>query len=171
MLSKKLISEISKSIITLATQTNTTISVAESCTGGMAAEMLTDVPGSSCCFSHGIVSYSNQAKIQVLGVDPSLIENEGAVSEKVARSMAEGVLRICASDISAAITGIAGPSGGTEDKPIGTVCFAWSNNFMGEIQTSTKRHSFKGNRESIRMQAVEMALQGINERMKILNSA
>jgi len=170
MLSKKRILEISKSVISLATQTNTTISVAESCTGGMVAEMLTDVPGSSRCFSHGIVSYNNQAKVNILGVDLSLIENEGAVSEKVARSMAEGVLRICASDISVAITGIAGPSGGSKDKPIGTVYFSWSDNFMGEIQTSTRKHFFKGNRESIRMQAVEMALQGINERMKILNS-
>ncbi len=106
---------------------NMSIAVAESCTGGLLSKRITDVSGSSQVFSTGIVSYSNQTKVNILGVDKELIEKHGAVSEEVARAMAEGVRKLDGSDIGIGITGIAGPSGGTEEKPVGLVYIALSD--------------------------------------------
>ena len=132
------------------------LSVAESCTGGLAAAVLTDMPGSSDWFECALVTYSNASKQALLGVPADLIERDGAVSESVVRAMAEGALSRSSTDISLAISGIAGPGGGTEDKPVGTVWIAWAG---GDV-TRARLWRFSGDRAAIREQAVAAALRG-----------
>ena len=139
--------------------------VAESCTGGGIAKAMTSLPGSSVWFERGYVTYSNVSKRELLDVSKQLIDTYGAVSIEVAIAMAEGALEKSHAQISVAVTGIAGPDGGTEDKPVGTVCFAWSALQSISISTSTV---FSGNRETIRQQAVLMALQGLVEMVEKL---
>jgi nicotinamide-nucleotide amidase len=126
-----------------------TLSLAESCTGGLVSELLTDVPGSSRVFLGGVIAYSNAAKSTLLGVDAALIETHGAVSEPVARAMAEGARGRFGSTFAAAVTGIAGPDGGTADKPVGLVHFAVAS----ARGTSTKAVTFTGNRSDVRKRA------------------
>ena len=135
---------------------------AESCTGGWVAQCLTAIAGSSAWFDRGCVTYSNEAKQELLGVPPDMLAEHGAVSQPVAVAMAEGALRNSRADWAVAITGIAGPTGGSPQKPVGTVCFAWGGR-DGRIVTST-RH-FPGSREDVRAQSVEHALSGLIERM------
>jgi nicotinamide-nucleotide amidase len=123
----------------------------------MVATAITDISGSSGWFERGFVTYSNQAKSEMIGVPPDLIEKHGAVSEPVARAMAEGALRNSRAQVSLAITGVAGPSGGTETKPVGTVSFGWTN----RLHTSVETVVFKGDRERIRVQAAAHALRGL----------
>src|ERR1700712_6055457 len=125
------------------------LATAESCTGGMVAAAITDISGSSNWFERGFVTYSNLAKTEMIGVPAALIEQHGAVSEPVAKAMAEGALRNSRAQVSVAITGVAGPAGGSEAKPVGMVCFAWSN----RLHTSLETRIFKGDREQIRVQA------------------
>ena len=132
-----------------------TISTAESCTGGMLAACLTAISGSSEYFSTGIVSYSNAAKMKLLSVKQETLEKFGAVSEEVAKEMAMGSKKIAVSDIAISITGIAGPGGGTAQKPVGMVCFGVAS-FAG-IKSFT--HHFTGNRAEVRRQACLIALQ------------
>lgn len=134
------------------------LSTAESCTGGWVAKLVTDITGSSAWFDRGFVTYSNRSKHEMLGVDLQTLESFGAVSESVAQEMAEGVLAHSAAQVSLAVTGIAGPGGGTQDKPVGTVCFAWSGSFFATIAST---QYFKGDREQIRRQAAEFALKGV----------
>jgi len=141
---------------------NKTLAVAESCTGGWVAKALTDLAGSSEWFSGGIVSYTNAAKQTLLNVDEASLITFGAVSEQVATQMAKGVLTAFDSSVSVAITGVAGPSGGTADKPVGMVCFATADAFKGPI-ACTK--NFSGNREKVRKQAVLMAIQLLLEKL------
>lgn len=131
-----------------------TLATAESCTGGGLSYWLTSVPGSSAWFERGFVTYSNSAKIDVLGVSSETLEEFGAVSEEVVSEMADGALNFSPADVSIAITGIAGPDGGTKDKPVGTVWLAWSHS----MTTLTKQYHFKGDRQSVRQQAIEQAL-------------
>jgi nicotinamide-nucleotide amidase len=142
------------------------VATAESCTGGWIAKALTDVPGSSGCFGYGIVSYSNGAKESMLAVKNRTLAEHGAVSEPVVREMAQGTLRLSGADISVAVSGIAGPDGGSDDKPVGTVWFAWSMRGPGGVTTDTDLRHFEGTRESIRMQTVIHGLQGIRERLR-----
>ena len=135
---------------------------AESCTGGWVAQCLTAIAGSSAWFDRGFVTYSNEAKQEMLGVPPVMLAEHGAVCQPVAVAMAEGALRNSRADWAVAITGIAGPTGGSPQKPVGTVCFAWGCR-DGRIVTST-RH-FPGSREDVRAQSVEHALSGLIERM------
>ena len=135
---------------------------AESCTGGWVAQCLMAIAGSSAWFDRGFVTYSNEAKQEMLGVPPDMLAEHGAVSQPVAVAMAEGALRNSRADWAVAITGIAGPTGGSPQKPVGTVCFAWGCR-DGRIVTST-RH-FPGSREDVRAQSVEHALSGLIERM------
>ncbi|MFP4902197.1 CinA family protein [Paraburkholderia sp. BR14261] len=130
---------------------------AESCTGGMVATAITDISGSSVWFERGFVTYSNQAKTEMIGVPPELIEKHGAVSEPVARAMAEGALSNSRAQVSLSITGVAGPGGGTPEKPVGMVSFGWSN----RLHTSVETLVFKGDREQIRVQAAAHALRGL----------
>ena len=133
---------------------NWKISLAESCTGGLVCATLTELAGSSEWFERGYITYSNEAKAECLDVPFQLIEKHGAVSEEVAQSMAEGARINSGSDVSISITGIAGPTGGSPEKPVGTVCFGWST----ENQTFTKTMIFNGDRHMIRKQATEFAL-------------
>jgi len=141
------------------------VASAESCTGGWIAKALTDVPGSSGCFGYGIVSYSNGAKESMLGVQNRTLAEHGAVSEAVVREMAEGALRLSGADIAVAVSGVAGPDGGSDDKPVGTVWFAWSTRGPGGIETDADQRRFEGNRESIRMQTVLHGLKGVQGRL------
>ena len=134
------------------------VTTAESCTGGLVAAALTDIAGSSAWFERGFVTYSNHAKVELLGVDAELIETRGAVSEDVARAMAEGALLESRAQLAVSITGIAGPGGGTRDKPVGTVCFAWVE--MEDAAQSETMH-FTGDRAQVREQSVRHALGGL----------
>jgi nicotinamide-nucleotide amidase len=137
---------------------NMLLVTAESCTGGGLAEVMTSLPGSSRWFERGFVTYSNVAKQEMLGVSLEILQMYGAVSEQTAVAMAQGALDHSHAHVSVAITGIAGPDGGTESKPVGTVCFAWSR---GPGTTVSATTVFKGDRRSIREQSVLMAIQGL----------
>ncbi len=134
------------------------LSLAESCTGGLCAEILTRVPGSSAWFDCAIVSYSNAAKIKLLHVPSDTINSKGAVSEATALAMAKGALAISGSHLSAAVTGIAGPGGGTGAKPVGTVCFAWVGQNQAPISTTAH---FTGSRQEIRQQSAKTLIEGL----------
>ena len=135
------------------------LATAESCTGGLVAAAITDVSGSSGWFERGFVTYSNEAKSTMLGVPAKLIRDHGAVSEEVARAMAEGALLNSRAQVALSITGVAGPNGGTPEKPVGMVCFGWSN----RITTHTETQRFRGDRGQIRRQAAEHAVRGLLE--------
>lgn len=134
------------------------LTTAESCTGGWVATALTSLPGSSRWFERGFVTYSNRSKQEMLGVSAELLEQHGAVSEPVVRAMAEGALHHSHAQLSLAISGIAGPGGGVLDKPVGTVCLAWAA--IGLPARSQVKH-FPGDRQAVRLQAVQCALQGV----------
>lgn len=136
------------------------LTTAESCTGGMVAATITSVSGSAQWFERGFVTYSNAAKEEMLGVNPKAIMEFGVVSEEVVMQMAEGALENSNADISLAITGIAGPTGGTIEKPVGTVCFAWAS---VNAKTIVKLQHFSGDRAEIRQQATEYALTQLLE--------
>jgi nicotinamide-nucleotide amidase len=136
------------------------ITTAESCTGGWIAKTLTDVPGSSAWFEYGSVSYGDNAKAALLQVDSKLIEEHGAVSEKVAVAMVAGALDRSGAAFGVAVTGIAGPDGGTTDKPVGTVWFAWGGE--DRVTTTLCKH-FEGDRDTVRRQTVTTALTGMLE--------
>lgn len=138
------------------------LATAESCTGGSVAAALTELPGSSAWFERGFVTYANAAKIDLLGVSPATLTEHGAVSEATARAMAEGALQHSPADWSLAITGIAGPGGGSDDKPVGTVWFAWS---WRHGATTSARHCFAGTRSAVRQQAVITALETLRQRL------
>ena len=135
---------------------------AESCTGGWIAKVCTDLAGSSAWFERGLVTYSNRAKAEMLGVRASTLERYGAVSEMVAAEMARGARSAAHVDYAVAVTGIAGPDGGSPDKPVGTVCFGWVGP-DDEPETETLR--FEGDREDVRRQTVAHALDGMLDRL------
>lgn len=133
------------------------LTCAESCTGGWVAQTVTAVSGSSAWFDRGFVTYSNEAKQEMLGVPANTIARFGAVSEETANAMAAGALAHSRAQVALSITGVAGPTGGTPQKPVGMVCFGWA---MGaEVRTETRR--FDGDREAVRRQSVIHALQGL----------
>jgi nicotinamide-nucleotide amidase len=137
------------------------IATAESCTGGLVAGAITAIPGSSAWFERGFVTYSNLAKEQQLGVPSATIVRFGAVSEETAKAMAQGALRGGAAEWSVAVTGIAGPDGGSPDKPVGTVWIAWAG--PGHLQAVRQR--FDGDRGAIRQASVRVALEGLIDRL------
>jgi nicotinamide-nucleotide amidase len=143
-----------------------TAATAESCTGGWIAKSITDISGSSGCFAYGLVSYSNGAKESLLGVNPATLEEHGAVSEAVVREMAQGALSLSGADVAAAVSGVAGPDGGSEEKPVGTVWFAWATRNKDKPEIDAERRFLKGDREQVRAQAVIISLQGIRERIR-----
>jgi nicotinamide-nucleotide amidase len=136
------------------------VATAESCTGGGVATAITRISGSAKWFDRGFVTYSNEAKRQMLGVSQLSLARHGAVSEEVAREMARGALARSPADVSVAITGIAGPTGGSRSKPVGLVWFAWGA--RGQLVQS-RRFVFPGNRVEIRLQSVYVALQGLSD--------
>ncbi len=134
------------------------LATAESCTGGWVGEAVTAIAGSSDWFDRGFITYSNAAKREVLGVSATTLDQYGAVSEETAREMALGALKHSRAQIAVSITGIAGPGGGSADKPVGTVCFAWAND---DIALHSERLLLTGDRAEIRRQSVVIALRGI----------
>ena len=136
------------------------IATAESCTAGLVAKLLTDRAGSSQWFERGFVTYSNLAKQQMLGVSEETLQSHGAVSEQTVTEMVNGALDHSPAEIALAITGIAGPDGGSADKPVGTVWFAWADRYARCRQV---RQHFSGDRASIRQQAAEYAIDGLLE--------
>lgn len=136
-----------------------TVAAAESCTGGWIAKALTDTPGSSAWFGYGVVTYSNEAKQRVLGVTPATLQRYGAVSQRCVQQMANGVVKLSGARVAVAVSGVAGPDGGSDDKPVGTVWFAYR--WPGE--RVTERMRFHGDREAIRRRAVEHALRRLRK--------
>ena len=135
-----------------------TLVTAESCTGGWIAKCCTDLAGSSAWFSGGFVSYSNEAKIEMLGVSVESLESQGAVSERVVAGMAQGARKRSGAEVSLAVTGVAGPGGGSQEKPIGTVWFGWS---VAGQDCTTQIVNFAGDRDRVRRQTVFHALKGL----------
>ena len=142
------------------------LSLAESCTGGMVSQFITAIPGSSAWFDRAFISYSNQAKIEMLKVSMQTLNNFGAVSEQTAHEMALGALNNSAANIAASMTGIAGPDGGSDAKPVGTVCFGFTvkpplNNPLNKTKRQVDTHTqyFIGDRHAIRQQATHYVLQ------------
>jgi nicotinamide-nucleotide amidase len=149
-------------VLDAARQKGVRIGVAESCTGGLVGERLTEIPGSSDAFIGAVVCYDNALKTSILGVPAALIQAEGAVSEGVARAMAEGARRALGVDLTVAVTGVAGPGGGTETKPVGTVWLAMSHG----VETVARRSLFLGNRHDIRQRAAQAALFMMLKRLR-----
>ncbi|MCC7545214.1 MAG: CinA family protein [Aquabacterium sp.] len=141
------------------------MTTAESCTGGLIAGACTELAGSSLWFDRGVVTYSNEAKVDLLGVPAELIAQHGAVSEPVAMAMAQGALAKSKAQIAVAVTGVAGPGGGSPDKPVGTVWLAWACH-DGLVQA--ERHVFGGDRAAVRSATVRCALQGVLHRSGLI---
>ena len=139
------------------------LAAAESCTGGWLAQAVTSVPGSSEWFDRGYVTYSNDAKREMLGVRAETLSADGAVSEHAAREMAAGALDRSGAGVAVSVTGVAGPTGGSPEKPVGMVCFAWALR-GGAVESET--HRFEGDREAVRRQSVIRSLQGLLERVE-----
>ena len=157
--------KLAAAVVAELTAAGKAVATAESCTGGWIAKSITDTPGSSAAFGYGVVSYSNGAKESLLGVGNATIEAQGAVSEGVVEAMADGVLHLSGADIAVAVSGIAGPDGGTEDKPVGTVWFAWAVRDGAGARIDTSCEHFSGDRELVRELTVAHALQGVLERI------
>ena len=136
------------------------LAAAESCTGGWVAKLVTDVPGGSAWFDRGLVTYSNRSKQELLGVSPDTLEVFGAVSGETVRAMAEGALARSAAQVALAVSGIAGPDGGTLAKPVGTVWFAWA---FADADTESAHQRFEGDREAVRRQAAAFSLNRLLE--------
>ena len=136
------------------------LATAESCTGGGVAQAITEVAGSSAWFERGFVTYSNRSKQQMLGVNESTLMQHGAVSEATAREMVTGALQHSEAQVALAVSGIAGPDGGTPDQPAGTVWFAWG---LKDGVTIARMHRLNGNRAEVRAQSVRIALQGVRD--------
>jgi nicotinamide-nucleotide amidase len=134
---------------------------AESCTGGWVAKACTDRAGSSQWFRGGVVAYTDELKVALLGVRPRTLEEHGAVSEAAVREMATGALQWLGGDVAVSVSGVAGPDGGSPDKPVGTVWFAWAERGDAGIVVRAARHRFKGDRDQIRGAAVLAALAGL----------
>lgn len=154
-----------KTLLTLATQVGRdlkacgwTMTTAESCTGGWIAKRMTDVAGSSQWFDRGFITYSNEAKQDMLGVKTQTLMDHGAVSGEVVHEMATGALSNSRADVAVAVSGIAGPDGGTKEKPVGTVWIAWATR-LGEVRAEC--FCFDGDRDAVRRQAVITSLEGV----------
>ena len=152
---------LSRSLLDLCRMRKLTIATAESCTGGLLAERLTDVPGSSRYFMSGVICYSNESKMELAGIPPLLLEMQGAVSAEVARGLAEGVRTRANTTIGVGITGVAGPSGGSSEKPVGTVFIAVAT----PTGTAHRQFLYPGDREKIRWQASQAALDMVRREL------
>ncbi len=159
--SDQLLAEQAGKVVVSLKETGNVLAAAESCTGGWVAKLVTDIAGSSSVFDRGFVTYSNEAKQDLLAVSQSLIEQHGAVSGPVAIAMSSGALKASNADISVAITGIAGPGGGSHEKPVGTVWISWAD--RDDVQA--EHYIFDGDRDQVRRQAVSMAFKGLLDRI------
>ena len=160
MFTKKTVQELAQVLGEKLTQAGLVVATAESCTGGGVAYAITEISGSSQWFDRSFVTYSNDAKTQMIDVDKQLIEQCGAVSEPVVKQMAIGAVKNSDADIAVAISGIAGPEGGTIEKPVGTVCVSWYNAHSG---SKTATYLFVGDRSDVRTQAIRLSLLGLIE--------
>ena len=157
--------KLAATVVAELTAAGKAVATAESCTGGWIAKAITDIPGSSVVFGYGVVSYSNGAKESLLGVRTTTLEAHGAVSAAAVEEMARGVLGLSGADIAVAVSGIAGPDGGTDEKPVGTVWFAWAVRDGSHVRVQTNCQRFSGDRDLVRELTVAHALQGILERI------
>ena len=166
MNNEKLISSIEARVASLATvltEMQLSFACAESCTGGLLSKCCTDMAGSSDWFERAYITYSNEAKQQMLGVDAQLIQEHGAVSEAVARAMVAGVIENAPVQVAASVTGIAGPGGGSQTKPVGTVCFGFFTPVDGfQVETC----HFDGDREKVRLQSVDHVLDNLLQHVR-----
>lgn len=160
MFTEKTVQELAQVLVKKLTQAGLIVATAESCTGGGVAYAITEISGSSQCFDRAFVTYSNDAKIQMLGVESEIIKEYGAVSEQVVEQMAVGAVQHSDADLAVAISGIAGPDGGTTEKPVGTVCISWYN---AHSNSKTASYLFVGDRSEVRTQAIRLALIGFIE--------
>lgn len=159
------IQKLAQVLVDELTASSKAVATAESCTGGWVAKAVTDIAGASAVFHYGIVSYSNGAKESLLGVRNETLEEHGSVSEAVVEEMADGALSLSGADIAVAVSGIAGPDGGTDVKPVGTVWFAWATRDGSKHRIETSLQHFDGDRELIRELTVAHALQGVLDRL------
>ena len=159
------IKELAAALVTELAKARKAVATAESCSGGWIAKAITDIPGSSLVFHYGIVSYSNGAKESLLGVKIDTLEQHGAVSEAVVAEMAQGALHLSGADIAVAVSGVAGPDGGSKDKPVGMVWFAWAIRDGSREKVTTSCMQFNGDRDLVRELTVAHALQGVRERV------
>ncbi len=150
--------DVFKKVSKILHESNLSLTSAESCTGGWIAKKMTDLAGSSSVFERGFVTYSNESKQEMLDVKQETLKIHGAVSEAVVNEMAIGALKNSNANISVAVSGIAGPGGGSVDKPVGTVCFAWCLQYEEPI---CKTKCFEGNRKQVRKQSVKYAIKGV----------
>ncbi|MDC9588479.1 nicotinamide-nucleotide amidase [Xenorhabdus sp. XENO-10] len=160
---EKILNQLSIELGKRLKQRKLSVTCAESCTGGWIAKVITDIAGSSAYFNRSFVTYSNDAKHEMLGVSPESLARFGAVSEQVVKEMAAGALIAAKADVSVAVSGIAGPDGGSEEKPTGTVWFGFAFHVDEDIQTVTYRQHFSGDRDIVRLQAVIFSLKTLLE--------
>ncbi|MDC9593402.1 nicotinamide-nucleotide amidase [Xenorhabdus sp. IM139775] len=156
---EKILNQLSIELGKRLKQKKLSVTCAESCTGGWIAKVITDIAGSSAYFNRGFVTYSNDAKHEMLGVSPASLAQFGAVSEPVVKEMAAGALIAANADVSVAVSGIAGPEGGSEEKPTGTVWIGFAFYLDENIHTVTYRQHFSGDRHAVRLQAVIFSLK------------
>jgi nicotinamide-nucleotide amidase len=161
------IQKLAEALVQELTAANKAVATAESCTGGWVAKAITDIAGSSAVFGYGVVSYANGAKESILGVKNQTLEDHGSVSAEVVAEMANGSLRLSGADISVAVSGVAGPTGGSEEKPVGTVWFAWAIRDGANANVDTRCEHFSGDRDLVREASVAYALQGVRERINV----
>ncbi|MDX7986786.1 nicotinamide-nucleotide amidase [Xenorhabdus sp. 12] len=162
---EKILNQLSIELGKRLKQKKLSVTCAESCTGGWIAKAITDIAGSSAYFNRGFVTYSNDAKHEMLGVSLESLKQFGAVSEQIVKEMAEGALKIAKADFSVSVSGIAGPDGGSEEKPTGTVWVGFAFYIDGSIQTVTYRQHFMGDRDAVRLQAVIFSLKTLLDKI------
>ena len=160
------IKSLAEALVSELATSSKAVATAESCTGGWVAKAITDIAGSSAVFGYGIVSYANGAKESIIGVQNKTLEEYGSVSAQVVEEMAKGTLRLSGADIAVAVSGVAGPDGGSDEKPVGMVWFAWAVRDGAKALVDTSCEQFTGDRELIREAAVAYALQGVRERIE-----
>ncbi|OTA20978.1 competence damage-inducible protein A [Xenorhabdus beddingii] len=160
---EKFLNQLSIELGKKLTQKKLSVTCAESCTGGWIAKVITDIAGSSAYFNRGFVTYSNAAKHEMLGVSLASLEQFGAVSEQVVKEMAAGALKTARADFSVSVSGIAGPEGGSKEKPTGTVWFGFAFHIDECVQTVAYRQQFAGDRNAVRLQAVIFSLKTLLE--------
>lgn len=160
------IRKLAEALVNELTGSGKAVATAESCTGGWVAKAITDIAGSSAVFGYGVVSYSNGAKESIIGVQNKTLEEHGSVSAAVVEEMAKGTLYLSGADIAVAVSGVAGPGGGTKVKPVGMVWFAWAVRDGTNAMIDTSCEHFTGDRELIREASVAYALQGVRERIE-----
>ena len=161
----KIIHKLAETLVNELSRNGKVIATAESCTGGWVGKAITDIPGSSNVYGYGVISYANGAKESILGVNNGSLEQYGSVSSTVVEEMAVGSLRLSGANIAVAVSGIAGPDGGTEEKPVGTVWFGWAMRDGNKELIETECEHFTGDRDLIREASVVYALQGALDRI------